>query len=94
MWDEPGAEYFLDGRNATAFTQPRIDDHQVRIASKSGGHSGSLGGRDCANLMAHLGEHVGNEHADQSVVLHHQDAEGFHRFTSPPVQHSFTRRSI
>jgi hypothetical protein len=29
-------------------------------------------------------EHIGKRPADQGVVLHHEEAERFHRFTSPP----------
>src|ERR1700733_519422 len=82
MWNEPSAEYLVDGRDPASIAQSLIDDHQVGPASNSGGHSISLGCLDCANVMAHPGAHVRQQHGDHGVVLHDEDAECFHRLTS------------
>ena len=41
----------------------------------NGGHRIGLGGLDCANIVAHRFEHLGKQHADHEVILHHEDAE-------------------
>jgi hypothetical protein len=46
-------------------------------------HRIGLGGFDCAYVIAHRNEHFGEVEAQESVILHDQDAERFHRFSSP-----------
>jgi hypothetical protein len=94
VWDGSGTAQFLDRRDAASIAQPCIDDHQVWSASKGGGHGISLGGLEGANLVAHLFEHLGKQHADHDVVLHHEDAGCCHWFTSPPALPSSTQISM
>jgi hypothetical protein len=57
--NEASAKYLLDGSYAASNAQSRIDNHQVWLASNSGGYRTSLGCLDCANVMAHPCKDVG-----------------------------------
>lgn len=87
-----GAQYLLDGRDATPVAQMRIHDHQIRPVLQGSRYRIGLGRLDGAYLVAHPCERLGKQHAENGVVLHYEDAERFHRFTSPPVLPQLTRR--
>jgi hypothetical protein len=54
--DEPGAEYFLDGRDTASIAQLHIDEHQVWSASSGSGHRISFGGLNRAYGIVTLTE--------------------------------------
>src|SRR6185437_15700893 len=56
---------------------------ETPLAPSGGGHRAGLGCLDCANFVAHRSECVSKQHADQDLVLHHENAERFHRFSLP-----------
>ena len=68
MRDRSPAQYFLDGGNAAAVAQARIDDHQVRSVAGRGAHRLGLGGRRRANIVAHALKQFRQQHDDQGVI--------------------------
>jgi hypothetical protein len=78
----PSAEDRLHGRDAGSAGQARIDDHQVGTVLAGSQDGAGLGGLDGAYAVTHLRKHLGKQVAHHGVVLHDEDAERFHRFTS------------
>jgi hypothetical protein len=85
MSDRSRPQYFLDGGNAAAAAQARIDDHQVRPVAGRGNHRVGLGGRCCANIVTHACEQFREQHGDQGVILDDEHAERFHQLIDAHV---------
>jgi hypothetical protein len=74
-------------------TQPRVGDHQVRSVTSGGGHRATLCDLDRSNVVPPLLEYVGKQHANHYVILHQEDSQRVHGFTSPPSLVRFARIS-
>ena len=79
MRDRSRAQYFLDGGNAAAVAQARIDDHQVRSVAGRGAHRLGFASRRRANIVTHALKHFRQQHDDQGVILDDEHTKSLHR---------------
>ena len=79
--NKPAAQDLFDRRHAARFAEPDVDDHQIGVVSRRGGHRiggvALYGAHDIAEIL----ERFGQQPADHYVVLHNQDTQRLHRLT-------------
>ena len=90
--NKAASQDLFDRRDAARFAEPDVDDHQIGVVTRGGGHRIGGIGLHGADDVTEILERFGEQPADHCVVLHDQDAQRLHRLVFLPTRPWSCRR--